>query len=173
MPLLFDSSEGPPLVGSLFYIDDEYSFQFNAGSHVDLRDRLGPRGSTSLAIGTLQVEVAVDDGTLLFVWGLHPRAAWRHEQHPTPHMRDATIRVRKLDELEAGISESIATDGTWTTTFDPDNGWVRIARPGAAEHEDRCRIASDTAIGLAGSEMNSVWLRPVLDERCEQSIAGT
>jgi len=41
MPLEFSASEGDALGGLLFYLESEYSFRFEAGSPVDLSDRVG------------------------------------------------------------------------------------------------------------------------------------
>jgi hypothetical protein len=63
------------LQGELFYNRSEQSFDFVSMSRSGVRRRMGDLGPTSVLIGTLQIEIGVETGTLLYVWGYHPETA--------------------------------------------------------------------------------------------------
>jgi hypothetical protein len=159
MDVALTCEEGSALEGALEFAASEHSFRFTAASPVDLSERVDGGGLTSLAIGTLQVEVSVATGLLLFVWGLHPRASWRDRAMAIPHAAPGVVRVSQRETLRSGVSLEIAGVGAWSTSFDAETSWVRVGR--SEEPDDvQVLIATDTAMGLKGRWLNSIWLRP-------------
>jgi hypothetical protein len=150
-----------PLGGVLRYVEAEHSFAFDVSSPVDLREHSGTAGVTSLSIGTLQLEVGVATGLVLFVWGLHPRTRWKSRPvgRPDPVMRGARVEVSA--PLEPGVTVPIASVGAWSTSFDETTGWVRVAQHADAASEQEVLVATGIALGLTDSDLDSVWLHPI------------
>jgi hypothetical protein len=156
------TDEGP-LEGILRYVGIEHSFAFDVASHTDLQMRSGTAGVTSLGIGTLQIEVAVETGTVLFAWGLHPRARWKIHSigQPTPAATGA--RVEASRPLQRGVALAIAPVGSWTTSFDDTTGWVRVAKDEHSVSEQEVLVASGIVLGLTNRKLDSLWLQPIFE----------
>jgi hypothetical protein len=150
---------GDALEGALEYDAAEHSFRFTPASPVDLAERAGAGGRTSLSIGTLQLEVGVATGIVLFAWGLHPRAAWQERAVGSPRAEPGVVRVSCREHLERGVAVSLAEVGRWATSYDVGTGWVRVA-PAEEPDEAQVLIASNTVLGLRQGQLSSVWLRP-------------
>lgn len=151
---------GNPLNGRLVYSESEYSFRYEPRDRSDLAARIGQDGVTSLSIGTLQVEVGVATRQLLFVWGLHPKLRWLQGSFVPPIAEPGRLIAELHRNLEAGVSISLAPVNSWTTHFDPESGWVRVAKDEASEDE-LTQIADGVIVGRALDEFNSLWLKPI------------
>lgn len=158
-------SDGSALDGVLHYIEAEYSFRFDAESPQDLFERVGDDGVTSLLIGTLQIEVAVESGAALFVWGLHPHLDWHPRSIGTPVAQIASLRLSDLSVLQRGVSIRIARVGEWTTFYDEVTGWIQVSSDAVADADadERFMIATGTVLGLRAGGLHSIWLHPVRD----------
>ncbi len=160
VPVTFEYS--PPIAGQVVYDSDEYSLRFTPDSPIQVARRSGTAGVTSLAIGTLQVEVACETRVLLYVWGLHPRGLWQDEALVIPKMRSGTIRISEPVDLVAAVSLRMPGSEDWRSSYDLSSGWLRIGRC-CRECEDHCiMVATDTAFGISSGELMSIWLRPVM-----------
>lgn len=58
-----------PLLGRLVYRELEYSLDFVEYSVDDLDELSGDGGRTSLTVHTLQIEIGISTGGLLYPWG--------------------------------------------------------------------------------------------------------
>lgn len=154
---------GPALNGLLVYDDAEYSFRYEADLS-ELRDRVGGGGVASLTVGTLQVEVDVDSGQALFVWGLHPKAQWAEARLTPPHSQPGIVCFESSTPFSESASISVARVGAWNTQYDSNTGWVRVA-PDLAPDEAQVMIADGVVIGVLGEEFHSLWLQPLLSEK--------
>ena len=161
--LAFRAEGGDPLAGLLVYSDVEHSFRFEAASPVDLGERTGDLGRTSLAIGTLQIELDVATGRVLFVWGLHPRQRWRAGLALPRRARRGVVRAERPAGFQRGVSIVLTEVGDWTTIHDSRSGWVWIAVDPALADDDELLVASETILGLRSGRLNSVWLHPVFE----------
>lgn len=147
-----------PLEGQCLYIEDEHSFDFLPAVGTQVDDRAGTSGTTSLAIGTLQVEVGVESGALLFVWGYLPRESWLIDSVSAPaSVREGLVRVKDREPLQAGVSKALALHGEWPTHFDPSSGWVRMGEPTV---DLSVSFASSTVAGFVKDRLTTLWLRP-------------
>ncbi|HEX3426188.1 MAG TPA: hypothetical protein VHT30_08645 [Acidimicrobiales bacterium] len=116
-----------------------------------------------MEIGTLQIEVGVDSRLVLFVWGLHSRARWIEGRVAAPNGRSGIVEVSEPPDLRLGVSIGLADVNAWTTVYDPETGWLRVAPP-AAQDDDLILVSTGIVLGLQGEgELASVWLQPVLD----------
>jgi hypothetical protein len=150
--------------GTLIYAELEHSFRFEVGSPALLNELAADAGLTSLALGTLQIEVAVATGRMLFVWGLHPKARWIVDAIGRPEAAPGMVELSNAQQLQAGVSRQIAETDGLITSFDPVTGWVRVTwAPLNSTDEEWVRIASGTCLGLRGDQLTSVWLQPIWD----------
>jgi hypothetical protein len=159
-----------PLHGEVVYRAYEYSFDFKVKSESELALRAGSKGTTSLVVGTLQIEVGIETGAALFVWGLHSHSTqWRQVRLPRVSSQKGCVKVEFDEEPVIGVSQGLAEVGEWQTTYDEDTGWICVS---ANEHdvaENYVEFADNTIVGLADEKLVSVWLRPVWHrERSEE-----
>jgi hypothetical protein len=150
------------LQGELLYRAYEYSFDFKAKSESELALRAGSKGTTSLVVGTLQIEVGIETGAALFVWGLHSHSTqWRQDRLPRISPEKGCVKVLFDEEPVIGISQGLAEVGEWQTTYDANTGWILVS---ANEHdvaESHREFAEDTIAGLTDEKLVSLWLRPI------------
>ena len=143
------------LLGSLVYDPREYSFRFERGESA-----LSEAGVTSLSIGTLQIEVDVASGRVLYVWGLHPHGRWQ-EGHAVPNdVIRGGVQVLADPPLVSGVSLAVAAAGEWVTTHDPVSGWVHVYPLDWAGDGVQVEVADDTLLGIEGDRLTSLWLKP-------------
>jgi hypothetical protein len=157
----FIRGHGEPLDGVLAYVSHDHAFRFDTGEPQKLIERIGTKGSASLAIGTLEIEVGVETGLVLFVWGYHPKVTWRLEPIEVPSTSPGLVRVVDV-ALQKGVAIRVIRDGEWTTSFDEATGWIRIASVEAPSPRATL-VASDIALGFRGDELAGVWLRPIFE----------
>ncbi|MGA9345558.1 MAG: hypothetical protein WBV37_10700 [Nocardioidaceae bacterium] len=138
----------------------EYSFAFDVASPADLHERLGHSGVTSLSVGTLQLEVAIESRLLLFAWGLHPREAWSCRAIGRPEATSGAVRVEGDIPLKRGVTVPLAAVGEWTTEFDEGTGWLRIAEDPDRRNDDLALLATGVVVGLSDGRLTSLWLAP-------------
>lgn len=153
----------PPLEGLLRYVAAEYSFAFEVASPADLHRRLGHGGVTSLSVGTLQLEVAIEPRLLLFAWGLHPREAWLLRAVGRPNATNGAVRLDGDTPLERGVAVPLAAVGEWTTVFDESTGWLCIAEDHDHPNGDLTLIATGVVVGLNDGRLTSLWLAPSIE----------
>jgi hypothetical protein len=151
-----------PLEGQLVYRAYEYSFDFKVGSQPELARRAGSKGTTSLLIGTLQIEVGLETGTALFVWGLHSHSAqWRRDSLSRPLAQPGCVRAVFDEEPIMGVSQGLAEVGEWQTTYDPNTGWICVSSNVHDVFESYIEFAENTIAGLHNGSLVSVWLHPI------------
>lgn len=155
----FRSEAANPLAGTLRYSESDRGFAFHLRNSDDLTGLVGDRGSTSLVADTLQLEVAVDTGCALYVWGYLPKESWRRAELKLPNSVSGRVTV-ELDDppLEAGISVSIAPSN-WEVLFDESSCLVRVVQNRQLP-EKLVEIADGVHLGLSGTMLNSFWLSP-------------
>jgi hypothetical protein len=160
--LTFLTNQNTPLSGRLSFVKSEYSFSYQVSDTAELQDRTGASGITSLVIDTLQLEVGVESGTVLYAWGFCPMGSWAKVTLSPPTATPGGITVVADEELEYGVSVPLPGEN-WTTDYDPANGFVKVSRPQhTADHF--ILIAQDVTLGLDGSDLVELWLHPAIEE---------
>lgn len=149
-----------PLEGLLRYVAADYSFAFDVASPADFQERLGHSGVTSLSVGTLQLEVAIESRLILFAWGLHPRQAWSLRAIGRPEATSGAVRVQSDFPLERGVAVQLAAVGKWRTELDESTGWLRIAEDPDRPNDDLTLLATGVVVGLNDGRLTSIWLAP-------------
>lgn len=162
----FHIQEDVPLVeGALFYRSADHAFDFEPRSRAEVRERAGAVGVTSLSIGTVQLEVGIETGVVLYPWGYHPRATWvAHPLSPTAARR-AGLRVVSDKALEPGVSIDITGESPWLTQHDPKSGWVRLSRVGAiSDAEERVEFSTGAVACIVNGAIAALWLHPRVED---------
>jgi hypothetical protein len=150
---------GEPLTGQLLYRVGEHGFMFQVADHAEAQQRAGSDGVMSVVADTLQIEVGVETGQLLFAWGYLPASSWVDAELQRPKFVPGTLKLKALDELEPGVSFSITRGVDWKAEFDRSAGWLRVftlSEPSGVA----VQIADGVAVGLQEDEIVEIWLRP-------------
>ena len=116
------------LHGIPIYRKGEHSFEFLMKDDAELIAVAGKMGTTSLSIGTLQVEIGIESRNLLYVWGYHPRFNWRTAVIPIPKVIPGVVTLKSDVNLELGVSLSLEEGGLWQTFYDANSEYVAITR---------------------------------------------
>jgi hypothetical protein len=113
----------------------------------------------------LQISLATQSGQLLFAWGYEYFGRWVDGQVECPDWAEAAVFARDVEPWEPGMGRRVGAAPEWSAVYDAESGWVHFF-DGRAEFalEDRYLIASDTVVGLVGSSLSSLWLRPVFED---------
>jgi hypothetical protein len=157
---VIDSAE--PLRGRLKYAIAEHSFRFLPDNGTEADRRVGSEGTTSIVVGTLQLEISVEMQWLLYVWGYCPRATWVQTNLIVPSMKTGGIHLEADKPLIPGVS--LRADATERLiTHDTRNGWVRVAALGGNPGGTLTLIATGVAIGLTNGHLDSIWLHPTFE----------
>lgn len=154
------SSEEKPLSGRCIYRAYEYSFDFEPDNREEVIQRAGEKGTTSLVIGTLQIEVGILSAALLYAWGYHPHTSWRRDHLPPISWEKGCVKVQFDQEPIIGVSQGLAEVGEWQTTYDANTGWICVSSHRDDAGERYVEFAEDTIAGLANEKLVSLWLRP-------------
>lgn len=152
----------PLLQGMLLYVQSEHSIDFESSSHNALTSRTSLGGSASLSVGTLQIEVAIDTGYLMYPWGYHPSESWCRQPLPPVVVRSAGVRCVPNAALVAGVGYDITESGNWSTFYDDATGWLCVtdqSRP--LETVEVFEFATSVAASFDGNRLTGLWLKPV------------
>ena len=105
-PMLLEPVEGSPIKGFLSYERSDHAFAFRPSDPQQVREML-TEGRTSLAFGTIQLEVAVSTGRCLFAWGYSPRQGWvEADLSNLPKAMGGACSL--IADLEDGISQRVS-----------------------------------------------------------------
>lgn len=151
------------LRGILQYDPADYGFAFEPSSLVDVQDRIGGRGTTSILLGTLQIEFGVENGFLLYVWGYHPQTSWIEGHLIAPRSHPGCVRVELDAGARPGVSLELAKVNEWPTIRDPATGWLCIGTADTGD-ADCVEFAEDTVAVTRKQSLVGLWLRPILPE---------
>lgn len=159
-----------PLQGEVVYRAYEYSFDFKVKSESELTSRAGSKGTTSLVVGTLQIEVGIETGAALFVWGLHSHSTqWLRDRLPGISPEEGCLKVLFDEEPVIGVSQGLAEVGEWQTIYDANTGWLCVRSNEHDVAESYVEFAQNTIAGLGNEKLVSLWLHPLwYQERFEE-----
>lgn len=155
----FEIASGAASEGELVYIASEYSLDFVKSSSFEFEGRTGSLGVGSVSIGTLQLEVSIDSGEILFPWGLFPYARWKEQVLNKPAATPG--RVILLDAsilLKKGVSLDISTALDWKTKIDRSSGWIYTGSD--QSHGAAVEFATNAILVLQMGAISGLWLKP-------------
>jgi hypothetical protein len=116
---------------------------------------------SSVALGTVQLEVAVKDGRCLWLWGYCPTTSWHYRAVAIPTLDERGLEAVADVDMVPAVSIAMGPK-VWPTTFDLDTGWLRLERTGERAAE-ACAVefATDSAAVLSDAgELLAVLVRP-------------
>lgn len=155
----FETAPGAALEGDLVYIDSEYSLDFVKSSNSKLEGRIGNLGAGSISIDTLQLEISIDSGEILFPWGLFPSARWKERVLSKPvALPGKVILLDASTHLKKGVSLSISTALDWETKIDRDSGWIYTGLD--QSHSAAIEFATNAILILRLGTISGLWLKP-------------
>jgi hypothetical protein len=149
------------LRGTLTYSKRDFGFGFDPISQAELEERLSLEGTASLSLDTLQIEIDVGTGILLYAWGYCPHVSW-HPEHLRPAFDAAGIRVGGLARVERGVSVAIDDDRIWRTSYDASTGWICVRAQPRSAASQLFEFASACVAELNASRLSALWLRPLV-----------
>jgi hypothetical protein len=150
------------LQGELFFSRSEQSFDFESMSRSGVRRRMGDLGTTSVLVGTLQIEIGIETGTLLYVWGYHPETAWKQARLSTPTAQPGMVSISFEEPPERGVSIGLVEVNEWPTAYDHATGWICIGDPTPGRDAEWVEFATNTVVVLAEGELRALWLKPTM-----------
>ena len=149
------------LDGELLYRAGEYSIDFEVELDAHLAERVGSEGNTSLSFTTLQVEVGIEHGELLYPWGLFPKTRWQVRPLTVPALQAGRVRVAIGEEpLQAGVSVLFSESTEWPVVWDPDSGWICFGNATSRCDAIAVEYAKNAVAVIADGQLLSLWLRP-------------
>lgn len=149
---------GPVLSGQLAYRQAEYSFDFVPRAD-ELSVRVGSSGTGSISIGTLQLEVSVDTGEILFPWGLFPHTRWTDRLMATPNTSPGRLFLADISVLVPGVGVDLPRSREWQTYFDRESGWLYT---GVGDTADVIvEFAANAGASLTSDELTGLWLKAI------------
>lgn len=152
-----------PIDGTLVYREADHAFDFEPRSQAEVEERVGDDGVTSLALGSLQLEVGVETGIVLYPWGYHPRVMWRQTTLPSVAARQGALRISVDNPLEAGVSLDITGGRQWTTLHDAVSAWVCIVRDtNLVAPPDLIKFSNGAIAGIDAGSLVVLWLHPMI-----------
>jgi len=148
--------------GTLEYRRAEYSINFTPyPSFPEDGPPIHVLGTTSIALGTLQIEIDVDTRRLLYVWGYFPKALSTRQSLKPGIIESGEVVLASPDvRLVRGVAVGYEPSALWDIGYDESTGWVHFGS--SAEGQRLVKIASDTALALEGQELRGVWMRPII-----------
>jgi hypothetical protein len=154
----FSWKSGPILAGQLLYRHAEYSIDFVPSSN-ELTARVGSSGTGSISIGTLQLEVSIDTGEILFPWGLLPHTRWIDRPMAVPNALPGRLFLSDISVLVPGGAVDLPGGGTWQTHFDSESGWLYTSGDDTADVV--VKFAANSGASIASEQLTGLWLKPI------------
>lgn len=151
------------LPGELLYSRSEYGFRFQTADAKDLVTSEGSMGFASVSIDTLQIEVSVQTGRALYVWGYEPYTGWRNEKFNEPEAQPGMVILQPNEPFEEGISLSIPAQH-WGRRYDQSTGWFATSPGDRDNAEWHVEIAKGIVLGGSARGIQSIYLRPTFED---------
>ncbi|MFW6638504.1 hypothetical protein ACOALZ_00515 [Nocardiopsis algeriensis] len=159
MSYLLSVKEGSPLRGGLKYLTSEQSLFYEVRDRAELEERAGMEGVTSLVVDTLQLELSVESGELLFAWGYFPMPSWESASLAIPSFSTGRIFAAPNVKFMEGVSVR-ASSSDWRIEYDSRAGLLNV-RSGSAADLKFVQIAEGVVLGVGSGKLLSIWLKPM------------
>ena len=152
------ATDAPPVQGQPYYAAEDYALGFKITPE-ELQQCAGRGGRTSLLIGTVQLEVAIDNSRCLYVWRYSPMAGWIRSSLTAPQAPPGSLKVIVGDPLERGISIGLEEMVPISTCFDPTSGWLCVGHQLPDSGASYVEFATQTVATIVDSRLHSLWVR--------------
>lgn len=153
-----------PLSGRLVYRAAEYAIDFVDCARDEIALMAGNRGCCSLSLGTLQIEVGVETGRLLYPWGYCPLMNCELKSLPMKQIDAGAIYVGSCGEgLIAGVALEFPGSRLWRMFKDEVSGWICIGDPAIGENVHLIQFSTDALLSFSEKRVTALWIKPVLE----------
>ena len=163
MPIKFKiHGNSVPVNGKPKYVVDDQALAYLADTRSGAHLPSQRVGQTSLVAGTLQLEVSVPDGTVMWLWGYAPLSAWRRASLIVPEAKHAALTVVNPN-IEAAKSVRLWPDDRISLMVDPSSGWFRLCDATYSPREQGemwIEFAQDTIAELRADRLVAIFVRP-------------
>lgn len=158
----FPVYERPTLKGQLIYVRADASFDFEQADPTEHQSRIQMGVATPILIGTLQIEIGIDTGLAVYIWGYYPDVRWRIEAlHDISGLvSPGTFEVKVDEGLYVGEAVRYVEINEWPTSYDPLTGWVCIGNQDVTSTTHCIEFASNTVAVIEDDKLQALWLRP-------------
>jgi hypothetical protein len=147
-----------PVAGEPRFVREDHAFEFRMVPLEKVRVK-GPEGTTSLVVGTLQLEVAIYASRCLYVWGFCPIRSWHRADLSTPTANYASLRANCGSPLIPGVS--IVLEGIPATPwFDPASGWFCMGEKESTPDSEAVEFATECVAVVVRGRLASLWIKP-------------
>ncbi|WP_183032706.1 hypothetical protein [Cupriavidus sp. UME77] len=148
---------GSKLSGQLVYYRADYSIDF-IPEEKDIKSKVGDVGTGCISIGTLQLELSILTGEVLFPWGLFPATRWEEVTLKTPIFEGGRIFLMDPSILVCGGGVDLIGFGDWKTYFDSLSGWIYTGTEEPAEIV--IGFGENVGASLSGEKLIGLWMKP-------------
>ncbi len=147
-----------PIAGEPVYVTEDHAFSFNPKVSPHALEIVGDAGTTSLALGTLQLEVSIRTRRCLWLWGYSPQTGWARARVEAPPAEEGGVQVLDADLL-SGVAIRAASDDAISRVFDRDSGWFALLT--SSEPKGKAvLLATDTVVLVDAGKLAAVYVRP-------------
>lgn len=149
------------LCGRMVYRESEYSIDFIDYSREEVALRGGSQGFCSLTVGTLQIEVGVETGRLLYPWGLCPLVNCEsiHMSMKSIGCGGLYVDTKSLGMI-SGVAVEVPGSSLWRMFKDIATEWICIGDYDMGEKVRLVQFSKSAMISLRDETAIAVWLRP-------------
>lgn len=148
------------LKGLPHYVLDDYAFDFQVADETEATARKGKAGTTSLILGTLQMEVSIESNLCLYVWGYCPFMKWKALAVAPPSSQAGALQVAIDRAFTAGVSVGIEEMISPTPHFNPNTGWFCMGNSETPDDSLVIEFATDTLAAVQAGRLLSLWVKP-------------
>lgn len=149
----------PPVMGMPSYAIGDHAFDFQIDS-LQSDMSICSQPTTSLAIDTLQLEVAVDSARCLYIWGYCPMGMWRRSTLSPPTGLPGSLKADPDESLIPGVSVTLGEAALASVWFDPDTGWFCVGEKEAEPSAEVVEFATRCLAVVANGRLSSLWTQP-------------
>ncbi|WP_239353055.1 hypothetical protein [Snodgrassella communis] len=154
-----------PLSGKLIYRKSEYSLDFIEYFDDGLAKLSRNGGSTSLTVHTLQIEIDINTGKLLYPWGLFPlmHIIDKSLSIPESHYGELFVKAEK-NKFISGVSIEFPDSENWAIFKDPLSGWIFVGNPSITQYACSIEFASNVIASIEKGYIVAFWMKPVIED---------
>ncbi|WP_153242621.1 hypothetical protein [Frateuria defendens] len=153
----FHYGSGHRLDGELIYRHSGYSIDFMPS--VEGFGGYSGRGTGSILIDTLQLEVCADTGRVLFPWGLFPYTKWRKADIFVPESTSGELFLDDVSSVVVGAGVGLPGAEEWLVRFDDQSGWICVGSGDKAGNF--IEFATNVVASLNDGRLTGLWLKPL------------
>lgn len=148
-----------PVSGKAYYALDDSAFSFEM-DYKQSEHRVGPQGSASFSIKTLQLEVDIDTSLCIYTWGYCPVGNWKYSLLAPPTAQAGSLQALSAGPMLRGVSVDIEWMVRPQAWFDPTCGWFCMGNKECVVDAIAVEFASGSLGVVADGRLQSLWIKP-------------